>query len=304
MNIRTSPLVTMASEAKRPTPWWLAWIIAAIIIIAGGAGGDALGSMILGNPAKTDTRYQFIEIFSFGGSLLLLWLWVRFKEGRKFSSVGFRGPKPIGKLLLGFVVGAVMMSIGVAIPWATGHLASDSSSHTNLGTAALVPVLGLVFVFLWQASTEEAITRGYMLQVGGRDLAPWFAILGSSIFFAVIHLDFSPVPLLNITLYAVFACFVALQQGGLWLICGIHAGWNFFQGNIYGVPVSGNPEASSILGLSPTAGSSDLLTGGSFGIEASLSGSVVLVIALVIAIAAYRRKDAERAAQVPEPMAA
>lgn len=266
-----------------------------MIIIGGAMLGSVVGSAVLGNPSKADTLYQFEEFFTFGASLLLLWLWVRFKEGRRFSSVGFRGRKPIGKLLLGFVIGAVMMTVGVAIPWATGGLATNSASHTNLGMNALVPVLALALVFVWQASTEEAITRGYMLQIAGRDLPAWFAILGSSIFFAVIHPGLSPIGLLNITLYAVFASFVALQQGGLWLICGIHAGWNFFQGNIFGVPVSGNLDASSILGLTPTAGSSDMLTGGDFGIEASLTGTMVLVVVLVIAFVAYRRKEAERA---------
>ena len=48
-----------------------------------------------------DTLYQFVEFFSFGVTLVLLLLWVRFKEGRLFSSIGFRGRNPIGKLFLG-----------------------------------------------------------------------------------------------------------------------------------------------------------------------------------------------------------
>jgi membrane protease YdiL (CAAX protease family) len=105
-----------------------------------------------------------------------------------------------------------------------GQYDIGASEHTNLGISASLPLLGLLFVFLWQASTEEAITRGYMLQTTGRQTHAWFAVLGTSIFFAVAHLDFSPIPLLNITLYAVFASFIALGQGDLWLIGGIHAG--------------------------------------------------------------------------------
>lgn len=302
MNIRTSPLVEMAGEAKRPTRWWLAWIVAIVLVIGGSAAGSAVGSLVLGSPAERDTLYQFIEFFSFGATLIALFLWVRFKEARPFSSIGFRGRHPIGKLLLGFVIGAVMMTIGVLVPWALGHYESGGSVHTNVGSAALGALIPLVIVFIVQASTEEAVFRGYLLQVTGSQTNALMAILGTSIFFAVIHTDFRPIVLANITLYAVFACFVALGQGSLWLIAGLHAGWNYVQGNIYGLPVSGNPEASSWFAFGPKPGSSDLVTGGDFGVEASIVGTVILVVAVVVSYLYYRQQDAKRA--IGQPVAA
>ena len=150
--------------------------------------------------------------------MIQLFLWVRFKESRPFSSIGFRGRNPIGKLLLGFVIGAAMMTIGVIAPWALGHYVTSGSVHTNVGSAALGALIPLVIVFLLQASTEEAVFRGYLLQVTGSQTNALIAIIGTSVFFAVIHTDFRPIVLTNITLYAVFACFVALGQGNLWLI--------------------------------------------------------------------------------------
>ncbi len=301
MDIRTSPLVEMASESKRPTRWWLGWIVAVVIILAGGILGQSLGSVILGNPQKQDTLYQFNDFFGFGVTLLLLFLWVRLKEGRPFSSVGFRGRKPIGKLLIGVVIGAAMMSAGVLIAWATGQIGTGLSVHTNLGPAALLPIVILLLVFFVQAGTEEAMTRGYMLQIGGRDINGWVAILATSIIFTAIHPGITPVAGLNIALYAVFASFVALGQGNLWLIVGIHIGWNYAQGNIFGIPVSGNPTASSLLDFGPTQGSNDLVTGGTFGLEASLIGTLILVIALAIAFTAYRRTEARRVASTSAP---
>lgn len=296
MNIRTSPLVEMTHGAKRPTRWWLGWIVAVVIILAGGIAGQSLGSVLLGNPQEQDTLYQFNDFFGFGATLLLLFLWVRFKEGRPFSTVGFRGRNPIGKLLVGLVIGAVMMTTGVLVAWVTGQYGTGLSVHTNLGTAALLPIAILLFVFFVQASTEEAMTRGYMLQIGGRDINGWAAILGASIIFTAIHPGITPVAGLNIALYAVFASFVALGQGSLWLIAGIHIGWNYFQGNIFGIPVSGNPTASSLFDFGPTQGSNDLVTGGTFGLEASLIGTLILVIALAVAFLSYRRIEAQRLA--------
>ena len=296
MDIRTSPLVEMAEEAKRPTRWWLGWIVAVLIVVAGGAGGQAIGAAVLGSPEPDDPKYQFGEFFSFGFTLVALLLWVVLKEGRPFTSLGFRGGNPLGKLAVGVVIGALMMGAGVLALTVMGQYEAGVSEHTNLGSEALALLLPLAVVFLLQASTEEAVTRGYMLQIGGLQLPGWVAVIATSVIFSVLHVGASPLALVNIALYALFASFVALGQGSLWLICGIHAGWNYFQGNIFGVPVSGNPEANSLLAFGPAEGSSDLLSGGDFGIEASLAGTVVLAIALVIAFAAYRRAEAARQA--------
>lgn len=89
---------------------------------------------------------------------------------------------------------------------------------------------------------------------------------------------------------------MALGAGNLWLIAGLHAGWNYFQGNIYGLPVSGSAEANSLFAFGPAEGSSTLLTGGDFGVEASLIGTAILVVALIISFAFYRRQESERSA--------
>ncbi|MGB5078440.1 MAG: CPBP family intramembrane glutamic endopeptidase, partial [Sphingorhabdus sp.] len=53
----------------------------------------------------------------------------------------------------------------------------------------------------------------------------------------------------------------------LWAAIGLHMAWNFTQGGIFGVAVSGF-ETSGL--LKPVMEGPDLLTGGAFGAEASL----------------------------------
>ncbi len=234
-------------------------------------------------------RYQYTEAFVFGATLIGLALWVVLKEGRSFTSVGFRGA-PFGRLLAGLGIGAAMMSVGVGIATVLGQYSRGASQHTTTGSSAILSLLPLLLLFILQGSTEEAITRGYMLQMGLRQLPGWVAVVASSVLFAVIHLNFRPLALINITLYAIFASLVALEQGSLWLVCGIHAGWNYFQGNVYGLPVSGHPEATSLFAFGPTPGSIDVLSGGTFGVEASIIGTVVLAIAALVAFMRLRRR--------------
>jgi hypothetical protein len=58
----------------------------------------------------------------------------------------------------------------------------------------------------------------------------------------------------------------------LWLPMGLHAAWNFTQGEIFDVPVSGIDEHGLVQAkLSGPA----LLSGGQFGLEASIIGLVL-----------------------------
>lgn len=286
MRNTNSPLVAMANEARRPTRWWLAWPVGVLIALVGLMIGTVVGGAVLGNPAEGEPKAQYLEVFGFGITALLLFVWVRLKEGRPFSSLGFRGSR---RFLLGLVIGAAMMSLGVLIPTLLGDMATGISVHSLSGTAAILPLIPLLVVFILQGSTEEAVFRGYMLPMGMRQLPVWAAVLGTSVIFAVMHPGAGVVGTINIVLYAVFACLVVIQQGSLWLICGFHAGWNFFQGNVYGVPVSGNPEPTSVFSFGPTAGGNELVSGGAFGVEASLVGTALLLVALAVTAVALRR---------------
>ena len=116
----------------------------------------------------------------------------------------------------------------------------------------------------------------------------WVAVVLPAVGFAVIHMNFNPLPLLNITVVAIFFSFVALRQGSLWLVAGLHTGWNYIQGNILGIPVSGNARSTSLVFLGPTDGSLDWLTGGEFGIEGGGAATMVLVALAVWSYFAFR----------------
>lgn len=239
--------------------------------------------------------HQVDEIFQFGMVAFLLFLWLHYKERRGFRSIGLRGPNPLRRISQGFVLGALMMSLGVLIPVAFGQYALGASEHAKLGMDAAVFLLPLLLIFVLQGSTEELVVRGYMLQMAGRQVPASVAILGTSMVFSAMHRDAEIIPLLNIALYALFACFMAIRDGSLWQICGFHAGWNFFQGNIFGLPVSGHPEGTSLWNFGSATGSNDLWTGGAFGVEASLVGTMLISILVLVSFVQLRKTQAERA---------
>jgi len=74
----------------------------------------------------------------------------------------------------------------------------------------------------------------------------------------------------------------------LWLPIGIHTGWNFAEGNLFGAMVSGTRPSHSLIHSTLTG--PVLLTGGDFGPEASVVSIVVCTsLALLFGIRIARR---------------
>lgn len=292
-NLHASPFVADAKEAKRPTRWWIAALFVVLVgIMAGGAIGleiyQAIVPALEGSPLA-----QVGEIFSNAMSLLLLWLWLRFKEGRPYSSLGFRGGGALPRFLTGVVIGAGLLTLSVLTLWVLGDYQPVSGVAGGLsGWAALLPALLLVFVWTVQGPTEEILMRGYLVQTGGLQLPGWVAILIPAVIFSGLHFltpgPKEPVAVVNIVIFALFASFIVLRQGSLWMVCGVHAGWNWFQGNVFGVPVSGNVYTTALFPMGPTADASHLLSGGAFGVEGSLMVTLIWGIAMLIAYFYFR----------------
>jgi membrane protease YdiL (CAAX protease family) len=106
----------------------------------------------------------------------------------------------------------------------------------------------------------------------------------SALVFAVYHSlnpNLSPIAFLNLFLFGVLTAFYALYEGGLWGVFGIHAAWNWAQGNIFGLEVSGIPPAGGTLFNLMETGP-DAITGGQFGPEGGLAVTAVLIVSSII----------------------
>ena len=198
-------------------------------------------------------------------SILLLFLWLHFWERRPFSTVGFRHGHGVKRFFAGVLGGFLAMAVATLVLVAMGKYEFGASQHTTTGLAALLPVVAVMVVWLVQASSEEILMRGYLLQVSGNQLPGWLAIFLVSFGFAAIHMHFDPLVLANITLVAVFFSFISLAHGNLWAACGFHVAWNTTPGSILGIPVSGNPYTVSLLALGPAKDAHGWLTGGDYG---------------------------------------
>jgi membrane protease YdiL (CAAX protease family) len=141
-------------------------------------------------------------------------------------------------------------------------------------------MLPLITTAIMPAFMEELLFRGILFRWIEEFGGTWAGLIISSALFGLVH---SQNP--GATWFSSFAVAVegGLLLGGaymltrsLWMPIGLHAAWNFTQGPILGVPVSGN----QIHGIFQAKLSGPvILSGGPFGLEAS-------VIAIVVCTAA------------------
>jgi membrane protease YdiL (CAAX protease family) len=122
---------------------------------------------------------------------------------------------------------------------------------------------------------------------------PAIGVIFSALFFSALHLlnpNITLISVLNLFLFGLFAALYALWEGGLWGVFAIHSIWNWAQGNVFGLSVSGLYLQSSVL-FNLTETGPDWITGGYFGPEGGIIVTLILLCAMTILIA-FSNRDA------------
>ncbi|HFF5999790.1 CPBP family intramembrane glutamic endopeptidase [Stenotrophomonas maltophilia] len=139
-----------------------------------------------------------------------------------------------------------------------------------------------MFSFIFQASVEEIIFRGWMLSLVARKANVAAAVLLVSLVFCFLH--FSPHQPLRVTLgiflFSLFTCAWALRTGNIWGVMGWHAGWNGLLATGFELPVTGMDAHLPALLVALRPQGLDALTGGAQGPEGSYLCSVFFVAAI------------------------
>jgi len=124
---------------------------------------------------------------------------------------------------------------------------------------------------------EELLFRGGVFRIAEEWFGSWAALLISSLVFGFVHLNNEEATLQGVASISIWAGILlaatCLLTRRLWLGIGLHAAWNYTQGTVYSGVVSGNAPPEGF--VKSTLQGSEWLTGGSFGVEASMIALVV-----------------------------
>ena len=240
---------------------------------------------------------MILQLFSTAIATATAIFYCRWIEKRSLASMGMRRPYFLREYGVGVLVGITLIAACVGICCISGSMKLHASSFS--------PLIWLLYLlgFLIQGMSEEVLCRGYMMVSVSRKNSLVLAVLTNSVIFGLLHLanpGFGLLPLLNIILFGIFESIYVLKRGNLWGACAIHSFWNFFQGNIFGISVSGTGAGASPLAATMTPGQ-ELINGGTFGIEGGLVVSVVMTLAILVLLFLVPAKQQEPSDPIPEP---
>jgi uncharacterized protein len=271
------------SLARRITAFPLSLMLIAILVFALGV---TIGTFLIKRlHVQHDSPIQLVDAAILILSLLLVfWPFFRFVERTPtglFARNGWRK-----ELAAGFLGGAALFSVMVAAVWALGGY--QVTGHSGFATL-WAPLVGAALI---PGFTEELFFRGILFRYVERAAGSWIALALTSILFGAAHL-FNQ----HATWFSSFA--IAIEAGillgavymltrRLWAVMGLHAAWNLTQGWVFGLPVSGGTGGVGLLNGRLTG--PEFLTGGAFGLEASVPAVVVATTAgIAILVVAIRR---------------
>lgn len=229
------------------------------------------------------------------GCAVSFWLAGRFLDRRKFVEFGFRLSRSWWiDFGFGLILGAILMTIIFGVEMAAGWVTITSTfvvpPGDSFGTSIVEWMLGFVLV----GFSEELFSRGYQLQniaegLNWKRLGPRGAIviatLLSSAIFGVLHLgnpNANAISTFNIFLAGIMLAMGYILTGDLAIPIGLHITWNFFEGNVFGFPVSGGSADTTFIAILQSGPT--LWTGGAFGPEAGLVGIGAMVLGIVLTV--------------------
>lgn len=265
-------------------------LVAMLIAIALFVGANA-AALLIGKPLPPMDQVATTAIKSFIAIALVLIVYklaIRKLGEQPRDDLPLTGAaKGLGiGLLFGFLLFSLI--VGAAAVLDVYNIIGDGGFERLLHTAIVISIM--------PGFMEELLFRGILFrwleQFGGS----WFALALTSALFGLGHI-YNP----NASALSSFA--IAVEAGillggaymltrNLWVPIGLHAAWNFTQGFIWDVPVSGLDQEGLV---EARLSGPEILSGGAFGLEASLIAMVIATIAGIwLVVRAVRKGELVR----------
>ena len=281
--LTSTPMMMAAprSRAARVLAYPPTWMIIGIVAVA------LTDILLIDIGSGLGTIGQIFGALAGGVAAVLIHRFVMKRLARRSpTETAARGA--IGQVLLGSALGAGFILATIGIVALLGGFRISWHPVNAVSTVALA-----IGVNLGAAAVEEIVFRGLAFQaieqIFGRGRGTWIALIVTSLLFGCVHM-LNP----GATLWSGLA--IVIEAGmllgaafawrrNLWFVIGIHFAWNTLEG-LFGIAVSGHRDPGLLLTV---ATGPAVITGGTFGVEASIVPVLLsIAISVPMIIAAHR----------------
>ncbi len=275
-------------DQARVRPGWRFLLGVVVAVIANFIAIGVAGPLAHGKTRLLESLYRPLTLLLLLAGYALLLLSADQVHERLFSAMGLgKFPGWVRQALWGVAIGTALTVVAVLWIVISGSLRAVSfsiSSHT----------LGLALVELFILSTaamgEEMMFRGYPFHRLVETTGPAIAVVVMSLLFGFAHggnPHASKLAMVNTCAIGTLLCTAYLRTGALWMSWGIHFAWNTALGLVFGLPVSGLTDFAVILRM--RASGPRWVTGGAYGIEGSVVGTIVILLGFIPVILLTRK---------------
>jgi membrane protease YdiL (CAAX protease family) len=236
------------------------------------------------NKENTIPNFYSGILLNFLLSVLLVFVFTKFVNRSSLSTLGLQWKTIARERWIGLITGVFLSCFIATILWL---LQLVQWFTDKVDAAGLAIALGLMLIV---AIGEELVFRGYLLGNMMQSSSKEAALVFSALVFAILHSlnpNFNLTAFINIFLAGLLLGINYIFTRNLWFGILLHFSWNFFQGSVLGFPVSGL-QLSSL--LQQNSSGSILLTGGEFGLEASLLTTFAFTAAIFILYSLFSKK--------------
>ncbi|TVP94118.1 MAG: CPBP family intramembrane metalloprotease [Acholeplasmatales bacterium] len=269
-------------------------LIPASFVLQGLFQVDAVTAYLDGLPAVWQDFVTFSANLSlmFLGVHLALFLWLKLVEKRSYGSLGIRVADKLPRVLIGFGLGVLSMTLVTVLMVAVSDARFFTGERILSGWAALPMIILLLVPWSIQASAEEVVFQGWFVPTMAKQHGTLLAIIFAAGLFALLH-SFNPgihaLGVVNLMLYAIFAALYMLYERSVLGIAAFHISWNWSQGHVFGLLVSGTHNVSASL-FGVEINTNNVLTGGDFGPEGSVIVTVVFTLGIALILFLQHRR--------------
>jgi len=274
---------------------FIAGIGFAIYLVLSGQFTDEMIAQLTG-PNATEYAESFVQsdpimilmLFMTLVATIAVYLFSKHAHGRNNHSLGLVSKNKSTDYLIGLGIGLGSFAFAVLIAVLTGTM-------TLTPQLAAFPIGFFILFFLAymvQGFSEEFFTRSVLMNLIAARSTVCIAIILNSLLFALLHFfnsNFSLLPAINLFLVGIQFSLLFYLTDNIFVPAACHTMWNFAQGHIFGISVSGMAVSQTSLLQAQMTGNA-LINGGGFGLEGGIATTISILLTNAIIIFLIHKK--------------